>query len=183
MSESNPYDKGGPFGPDDSSGYTWGPPQTPPGAPGYPYPGSTQDPGFPRPAGPGATPPAVPPPRALAGGSPQLQIGDITVLNTGWIETPSGRMPLRGAVWNAMDMSRTEEKIPSYAIVLAIVFAVFCLLGLLFLLMKERRTTGWIQVTVTSGGLHHTTMIPAVDERTPQWVMQQIVYANNLSNR
>ena len=64
-------------------------------------------------------------------------------------------------MWNATDMSRTEEKIPTHAIILAVIFFLFCLLGLLFLLMKERRTTGFIQVMVTSGGKHHSTMVQA----------------------
>ena len=89
-----------------------------------------------------------------------LSFGDITVMNDS-IVTPSGTMPLKGAVWTATDMSRTEEKIPTVAIVLAIIFVLLCLIGLLFLLMKEKKTTGFIQVTVTSGGRHHSTMIAA----------------------
>ena len=42
-------------------------------------------------------------------------------------------------------MSRTEEKIPAHAIVLAVIFFIFCLLGLLFLLMKEKTTTGFVR--------------------------------------
>lgn len=181
MSERNPYDRGGASGPGDDD-YAWGA-QTPSGAPGYGYPEHPAGFGFPGPdAGAGNTLPDVPPPAALAGGAPLVTIGDITVLNTGVIETPSGRMPLRGAEWHWIDMSRTEERIPAHAIVLAIVFAVFCLLGLLFLLMKERRTTGYVQITVANGRLHHSTMIPAVDEGTARWVIGAIQYASNLSN-
>ncbi|CAM5379425.1 hypothetical protein SANTM175S_07188 [Streptomyces antimycoticus] len=78
-----------------------------------------------------------------------------------------------------MDMSRT--KIPTVAIVLAIVFALLCLIGLLFLLMKEKQTTGFIQVTVTSGGRHHTTMIRATGPDTIHRVMGQLNYARSLS--
>ncbi|PJN18021.1 hypothetical protein CG724_15770 [Streptomyces sp. CB02120-2] len=64
---------------------------------------------------------------------------------------------------------------------LAIIFFLFCLLGLLFLLMKEKRTTGYIQVTVHSGGRHHSTMIPATDPNSYAWVMHQVNYARSLS--
>ncbi|MCF3963471.1 hypothetical protein [Streptomyces fuscigenes] len=209
MSEPNPYAKdgpvggpggaGGPSGPLGPAGQApgpgWGPP---PQGPAYGYPGAGPALGY---GYPGAGPaPAHPPqfpgygypgapegpgaglePTALAGGSPLVAIGDITVLNTGSIVTPSGTLPLRGAVWNATDLSRTEQRIPSHAIVLAVVFFVFCFLGLLFLLMKEKSTTGFIQVTVNSGGKHHSTMVPATDPLTFQHVMAQIAYARSIS--
>lgn len=78
-------------------------------------------------------------------------------------------------------MSRTEEKIPTVGVVLAIVFALFCLIGLLFLLMKEKRTTGFVQITVTSGGRHHSTMIPAMGPETFPMVMAQVNTARSMS--
>ncbi|MER6994496.1 hypothetical protein [Streptomyces sp. NPDC000410] len=154
MSEPNPYM--------DSGGYQWGPDQ-PPGVPGYGY-GYPQGPLAPM-GGPGA---------------PLLSIGDITVFQDSII-TPAGTLPLKGAVWSATDMSRTDERIPNVGIVLAVVFAVVCLLGLFFLMMKEKVTTGFIQVTVTSGGRYHSTMIPATGPDTIHWVMGQINYARSLS--
>ncbi|GGT57188.1 hypothetical protein [Streptomyces purpureus] len=171
MSEPNPYASDGE--------YKWGPTQ-PPGTPGYGYPNANPNPvpgyGYPQqpaPMGAGAGVPA-------AGGGPLLSLGDITVMGDS-IVTPAGTMPLKGAVWNATDMSRTEERMPTVAIVLAVIFFIFCLLGLLFLLMKEKTTTGFIQVTVTSGGRHHSTMIPATGPDTIHWVMGQINYARSLS--
>ncbi|MGW5846818.1 hypothetical protein ACWFQ8_02435 [Streptomyces sp. NPDC055254] len=180
MSEQqpNPYasepGQGGQSGVPGQGDYRWGPgdpsygyPQAYPGAPAYQP--TIGGPGLPAPfyaPGPGA--------------GPGLSLGDITIAGD-QIITPSGTMPLKGAMWNATDFSRTEEKIPTHAIVLAIVFALFCLIGLLFLLMKEKVTTGYIQITVTSGGRHHSTMIPAVDAYTYAWVMTQINYARSLS--
>ncbi|WP_411081968.1 hypothetical protein [Streptomyces sp. cmx-18-6] len=198
MSEPNPYA-------DDA--YKWGPPQQPGHPPtmadgqgyGYPPPGGTPaygypqplpetppqpDPGYgyPNPAQPTLPGQYLPAPHDLSGqGSvPVMSIGDITVMNDS-IVTPSGAMPLSGAVWTATDMSRTEEKIPTHAIVLAIIFAWFCLIGLLFLLMKEKRTTGFVQVTVTSGGRHHSTMIPATGPHTFPAVMHQLNAARSMS--
>ncbi|MGW0560274.1 hypothetical protein ACWDZ4_06500 [Streptomyces sp. NPDC003016] len=172
MSEQNPN----PYAADgDPNGkYQWGP------TPGYGYPQEAQGYGYPQqPTLPGTPMPYTGPPAGM-GGAPLMSIGDITVMSDS-IVTPSGTMPLRGAVWTATDMSRTEEKMPTVAIVLAVVFFLFCLLGLLFLLMKEKTTTGFIQVTVTSGGRHHSTMIPAVGPDTFPMVMGQINYARSLS--
>ncbi|MFF0472369.1 hypothetical protein [Streptomyces sp. NPDC004284] len=160
MSEPNPYADGE---------YKWGPGQQG-GAPGY---------GYPQDAVPGYGYPS-PQHAAAFGAVPLLILGDITVVGD-QIMTPGGPMPLKGAVWNAMDMSRTDEVIPTVAIVLAIVFALLCLLGLLFLLMKEKRTTGYIQVTVSSGGRHHSTFVPATTPDTFFWVMGQLNYARTLS--
>ncbi|GAA2784792.1 hypothetical protein [Streptomyces showdoensis] len=157
MSEPNPYKSGE---------YEWGPGQQP-GTPAYGYPHQP------------TIPAGVPVPPQHAPG-PQLALGDITVVGD-QIITPAGPMPLKGAAWNVMDMSRTEEKISTTGIVLAVVFFVFCFLGLLFLLMKEKKTTGFIQVTVTSGGRYHSTMIPATAPETLQWVMGQLNYARSLS--
>ncbi|MFC9857366.1 MULTISPECIES: hypothetical protein [unclassified Streptomyces] len=196
MTEPNPYA-------DDS--YKWGPPQQPGHPPtvadgqgyGYPAPGAAPAYGYPQPLpdsatqpgpgygypGPGQSAPGhhLPVQQGMPGGGvPMLSFGDITVMNDS-IVTPSGTMPLKGAVWTATDMSRTEEKIPPVAIVLAIVFALLCLIGLLFLLMKEKKTTGFIQVTVTSGGRHHSTMIPAMGPETFPMVMAQLNTARSMS--
>lgn len=169
MSEPNPYADGE---------YKWGPtPTQPDGIPGYGYPNPAPWYGYPQQPGAAPVPMGVPTPM---GGAPLVSIGDITVMGDS-IVTPAGTLPLRGSVWNATDMSRTEEKIPTHAIVLAIVFFVFCLLGLLFLLMKEKTTTGFIQVTVTSAGRHHSTMIPAQGPHTFQQIMGQINYARSLA--
>jgi len=109
-----------------------------------------------------------------------VSIGDIVVTDEG-IVTPAGQLPLSGAIWTITDMSRTEEKIPPQAIVLACVFIVFCFLRLLFLLMKQRSTTGHVQVTVNSGGKFHSTMIPVNDPAAVHYIMQQVNYARSVS--
>ncbi|MEU1277757.1 hypothetical protein [Streptomyces sp. NPDC005805] len=189
MTEPNPYREGEPeynWGPDQASGTSgYGYPNA---APGYGYPqhptladgaaGHTPPYAMTQPAGVPVPHPGMSP--VPTGGQPLVSIGDITVLPDS-IVTPAGTLPLKGAVWNATDMSRTEETIPAYAIVLAVVFFLACLLGLLFLLIKERKTTGFIQVTVTSGGRHHSTMLPARGPETFQQVMGQINYARSIS--
>lgn len=79
-----------------------------------------------------------------------------------------------------MDMSRTEEKIPAYAIVLAIIFFLFCLLGLLFLLIKERKTTGFVQITVQNGPRTHNTHVPVHSPGQAAEVLARVNYARTL---
>ena len=115
-------------------------------------------------------PPAVAPVAAVPGFV--FQLGDIGVTND-TVVTTSGNVALVGTSWFARDYSRTEDKIPTWAIVLAVVFAVFCLLGLLFLLVKEKTTTGYIEVQVQSGQFRHVTHIPVwTQAQVDYWMMQ-----------
>jgi hypothetical protein len=103
-----------------------------------------------------------------------LSIGDIGV-SPSWVVTPNGTAPLAGSQWWAIDRTYVQRGIPPYAIVLAVVFVVVCFLGLLFLLIKEETTMGYVEVTVRSQHLTHTTQVPA---SSPQAVMnaRQIVH-------
>ncbi|MFG2295051.1 hypothetical protein [Streptomyces sp. NPDC048603] len=177
MSEQqpNPY-ASDPAGPGE---YKWGP-----GNPsyGYPQPYPASPPPYPPalPPVPAAVPAMVPAAYPVPGAGAPFSLGDITIAGD-QIITPSGTMPLKGAIWNAVDFSRTEERMPGYAIALAVIFAFFCLIGLLFLLIKERFTVGYVQVTVSSGGRHHSTMIPVTNPMVFPWVMNQLNYARSLS--
>ncbi len=91
-----------------------------------------------------------------------LVIGDIGVTAT-HVTTPSGHAALRGSTWIATDMTVVERRIPTWAIVMAVIFSLFCLLGLLFLLAKENVTRGYVQVWVRSGTLNHVTYVPVTD--------------------
>jgi hypothetical protein len=109
-----------------------------------------------------------------------LTIGDIGV-SPHWVVTPSGSAPLAGSQWIVRDTSRTEKKIPTYAIVLAIVFALLCLIGLLFLLIKEERVTGYVEVTVMSGDLQYMTQIPVSSQAQIARVRQDVAQAQSLA--
>jgi hypothetical protein len=78
-------------------------------------------------------------------------------------------------------MSHYQESISAAGIVLAIVFIWFCLLSLLFLLLKDRRMVGYIQVTVQGSGFHHSTMIPATSPHSVIGVHQMVNYAGALA--
>jgi hypothetical protein len=95
-----------------------------------------------------------------------LVIGDIGVTGDGQVVTPHGSGPLKGSQWLVQDRTVHTTGIPAYAIVLAIVFAPACLLGLLFLLIKEERVSGFIVVSVRTGELRHSTEIYTTSAQT-----------------
>ena len=64
-----------------------------------------------------------------------------------------------------------------WAIVLAIVMFPF---GLLFLLVKEPRVTGWIEVTVRSAPIAHVVSIPAGNVAASA-VYPQVAYVRRLA--
>lgn len=108
-------------------------------------------------------------------------IGDISI-SQHWVLTSTGPHPIRGSVWTVTDMSYYQESGPSAAgVILAILFVWACLLGLLFLLMKDSRMMGYIQVTVQGSGFHHSTMIPATGPQSVKWVHQMVNYARALA--
>jgi hypothetical protein len=130
-----------------------------------------------------ASPPANPAPSPVPARPDApflLTIGDIGV-TPHWVVTPNGNAPLAGSQWIAMDMSRTERTIPGWAIVLAIVFAIFCLIGLLFLLVKEETTTGYVEVSVRSGDVYHRTQLPVSSQADVFHVRQLVGQAQSLA--
>lgn len=109
-----------------------------------------------------------------------VAIGDI-VCTQQEVITPSGRAPIGGVVWSFTDMSRTTRAIPTWAIVCAVIFFFFCLLGLLFLLAKEDRTEGAAQVVVQGPGFLHQTQIPVFSVPQLQDLAARVNYARSLS--
>jgi hypothetical protein len=80
------------------------------------------------------------------------------------VYTPVGTHPLAGTIWTTTNQTMVTESIPGYAIVLTILGVWFCLLGLLFLLIKERRLTGSVQVSVQGPGFSYSTYLPVNSE-------------------
>ncbi|GAA5092023.1 hypothetical protein [Nocardia iowensis] len=93
--------------------------------------------------------PEPPPPQRnrLDPGPILVTVGDIGCTATQVI-TPSGRYPLAGTNWIVTHQTSVSERIPSYAIVLAVLLMIFCLLGLLFLAVREETVQGFVQVGV-----------------------------------
>ncbi|MBW8481734.1 hypothetical protein [Actinomadura parmotrematis] len=117
---------------------------------------------------------------APAGQEPVLlQIGDTGVTRS-HVLLPHGRYPLRGSMWNVQDSTQVSEGIPAVAIVLTILFVWFCLLGLLFLLMKERRYSGFVSISVTGDGFHHSMQFPG-GPQTSAWAAGVVAQARGMA--
>src|SRR3954465_4215453 len=105
-----------------------------------------------------------------------VQLGDIQVTQF-HVLTPNGTHPINRTTWVVTDYTTYTEAIPPYAIVLAVVFAFACLLGLLFLLIKERRPQGFVLVSVQGPGFSHATQLPPGNG---PYAHHQVGYIRNL---
>ena len=120
----------------------------------------------------GATMSTVPP-GPLVGVEPYVaSLADIGV-TPHWVVTPRGTAPLAGSEWWLADRGAWTQQIPVWAIILAIVFFP---LGLLFLLCKESKWSGWLEVTVRSGGLVHVAAIavPSLEAQNAHATVERI---------
>lgn len=108
-----------------------------------------------------------------------VSVGDIACTRDS-ILLPSGRRPLAGSQWTVNNNTVTTESIPVWAIIAAIVFVWFCLIGLLFLLVKSRRTTGYVQVAVHGPGFHHATYMQVTDVSQVAEVDRRVTYIRDL---
>lgn len=159
------------------------PPGTPPGPGPEPAalgtggsvpPGSGWPGGYP--GAPGGYPAGYPAPEPVL-----VQIGEIQVTSTS-IRTPAGVFPLAGSQWYVTDHTYTEDKIPTWAIVLAIVlFCVIFVFSLLFLLARETVVRTMVQVQVDSEGYRYVARIPAAHQGQVQYLYQQVNYVRSLA--
>lgn len=125
--------------------------------------------------------PSPGPPSAPVGPEQYLVgVGDIGC-SQHWAVTPSGTFPLAGSTWTVTHQVTWTERIPTRAIVLAVIFFVFCLLGLLFLLMKERTVQGYITVTMQCPGGYHATQIPISSQAEIADIEARVHYIRSLA--
>lgn len=111
---------------------------------------------------------------------PLVVIGEIAVTSN-WLITPAGTVPLVGTEFFVSDFTRVEQKTPTWAIVLAIVgfFFVF-ILSLLFLLARESRMTGFVQVTARNGQLQYQSNVPVFSTATAPDIFGRVEYARHV---
>lgn len=112
-----------------------------------------------------------------------MQIGQIQVTAT-TVHTPMGSFPVRGSMWTVTDRGYPTSKIPTWAIVLTVVlFFVIGFFSLLFLLAKETRYQGYVEVFVGNGGHQFVTQLPGGNPVTLHYIHQQVNYARMLASR
>ena len=66
---------------------------------------------------------------------------------------------------------------------MAVIFAMACFLGLLFLLVKEEATTGYVEVRVQQGQFVHVTHIPVSSRANVDYVMVQVGQVQAFASR
>ena len=110
-------------------------------------------------------------------------VGDMAVSRY-WIVTPTGAVPLAGTRWVCRDNTITQRVMPGYAVVLCVIFLLVCLLGLLALAIREDRTTGAMEVTVTGpDGFFHLVSIPVTSSTQVASVRQAVSHAQALAGQ
>ena len=107
-------------------------------------------------------------------------VGDIGV-STRWVHVQDGLYPLRDTRWTVDDQVTEVTEIPPYAIVLAVIFFMVFLLGLLFLLIKVRTVEGVVEVSVEGDGYHHVTHEPVASYVGVQSVHKRVNYIRHLA--
>jgi hypothetical protein len=151
----------------------WGPPTVPMSADQSASPAPVSGPG-------GALVPvtaAYPTPEPVI-----AQIGEVQVTST-TVRTPAGQFPLRGSQWSVTDQWMADQKIPTWAVVLAILLF-FCIgpFSLLFLLAKESVNRGVVQVQVGNGPYLYVARLPADSQQYVQYIYQQVNYVRSLAS-
>jgi hypothetical protein len=110
-----------------------------------------------------------------------VRLGELTVTRSA-VFTPVGPIPLRGSQWTVQDQWLADRKTPTWAIVLSIVgFFLVCALSLLFLLAKETRFYGTVDVAVSNGHLHYVARIPVSDQWQVHHIYSQVNYVRSLT--
>jgi hypothetical protein len=110
-----------------------------------------------------------------------VEISELAVTST-VVHTPAGDIPLRGSTWQVTDHWITEQKTPTWAIVLAVLgFCVLTFFSLLFLLVKRTVYRGTVLVTVTNGPLQYVARIPVAEEAEVQQIHHQVNYVRSLA--
>jgi hypothetical protein len=104
------------------------------------------------------------------------RFGAIEVTGT-TVRTPTGAFPLRGSVWRCFDHWQTRRVIPTWAIALAVIGFFFVpFVSLLFLLVKESRETGVLQVAVWDGVRQHVADLPVHSRAHARAIEHQVGY-------
>lgn len=120
-------------------------------------------------------------PVPATGGAVIARFGTLEVTAT-TVYAPAGTFPLRGSVWRCFDHWRTERVIPTWAIAAAVLgFFVVPFVSLLFLLVKEHRTVGVLQVCAWDGTHQHVADLPVGNPVQAQSIERQVGYVAALA--
>lgn len=109
------------------------------------------------------------------------QIGEVQVTST-TVRTPAGEFPLHGTQWTVTDHWLTEQRTPTWAVILAVVgFCVLAFFSLFFLLVKQTVFRGVVQVSVQNGPHLYVARIPVTEQAQVQQIHQQVNYVRSVA--
>ncbi|WP_156118272.1 hypothetical protein [Microbacterium sp. ZOR0019] len=117
------------------------------------------------------------PASGAAATSPYLvSIGNIHASQE-WVVTPSGSWPTGTVNVTTQDQTATTTHTPAWAIVMVILFIWVFFLSLLFLLAKEIRITGFVNVTIWGpNGQSYTENVPIWNTEQRLDTFQRVTY-------
>lgn len=122
-----------------------------------------------------------PPPEFTVGEPVLARFGRITVTET-FVRTSTRTFPLRGTVWRTFDYWQQRRVRPEWAIALAIVgFFFLPFFSLLFLLVKQSRMSGVLQVAVWDGIRQHSVDLPVRSPAELQHWRRQVDFVRSLA--
>ena len=117
------------------------------------------------------------------GGSPApylVSIGNIHATQE-WVVTPAGTWPTSSVNISTQDHTATTTHTPAWAIVLVVLFIWFFLLSLLFLLAREVRISGFVNVTVWApDGQSYTENLPIWNAPQRVDVFNRVTYLQSI---
>ncbi|MGI9822212.1 hypothetical protein [Agromyces sp. Marseille-Q5079] len=97
------------------------------------------------------------------------------------IVTPTGTWPIAEVNTTTHDQTATTTHTPTWAIVMVAIFIWFFLLSLLFLLARESRVSGYVNVTVWGpGGQSYSENVPVWDAVQRADVFNRVSYLQGL---
>ena len=93
-----------------------------------------------------------------------MSIGNIHVTDQ-YVHTPAGTWHLSRVNITTTDQTSTTTHTPAWAIVMTLVFVWFFLIGLLFLLARQTRLSGYVAVHIQAGPQSYTEHVPVFSEQ------------------
>lgn len=112
-----------------------------------------------------------------------MEFPGISVTSSG-VHTPHGSIPLEEARFFLSDRTRQSSSTPTYAVVLAITgFFFITFFSLLFLLIKEQKLTGVVELTVSGAGISYTTSIPVSGRNDIAELAARVQHVQQLTGR
>lgn len=120
------------------------------------------------------------------GATPSLylvSIGNVHATSE-WVVTPAGSWPIGTVNVTTQDQTATTTHTPGWAIVMVILFIWFFLLSLLFLLAREVRVSGFVNVTIWGpGGQTYTENVQVWTAEQRADVFNRVAYLQSIEGQ